>query len=123
MKVLTRIFLWLSLLYHALPSAMMVFLAWGPLYLAITEGREYNWPALIGNVISLLLGFIITLAIYRSITAKEKTLSRKKTITLAILLLAYVGLSITFALIWVSIIVAIGLGIILIYYPRLIKKF
>lgn len=101
----------------------MIFLAWGPVYLAITEGREYNWPALIGNVLSLLLGFIITLTLYRSIAAKEKTLSRKKTITLVLLLLAYIGLSIAFALVWVSIIVAIGLGLILISYPRLIKKF
>ncbi len=123
MKILLRVFLWVSMLYHALPATMMIFLAWGPLYLAVTEGQPYNWPALIGNVVSLLLGFIITLVLYRSIAAKEKTLSPKKTIIIAILLIAYVGLSIAFALVWVSIIVAIGLGIILIYYPRLIKKF
>lgn len=124
MKLLIRIFLWFSMIIHAGLVLGMLVLMWGPIYLAVTKGDNYNWFYLVGNICAGLSGFIVSLVIYKFINQDKKEMLPKNSIILWILLAIYLGLSTTFniQIAWLGIIFALGLGALLFFHPKLVKK-
>lgn len=125
MKIIIRIFLWLSMIFNGIISLGILIMFWGPLYLAIEKGERYNWFLLIGTFFAAFIGFIISLIIYKHLINQRPIILKRNKIILIILFIIYLGLSLTFnpEIIWLHIIFALGLGIVFVTYPKLIKKY
>lgn len=124
MKLLIRIFIWLSIIYHGGLLAFLLVLSWGPIYLAIVKGEKYDWPVLVGNIFVLIIGFIISLTLYRYFAVGRKEIIKRDNMILGLLLVIYfVLIFISSEIIpWVNVVFVVGLGILLIMYSKIARE-
>jgi hypothetical protein len=142
MKIVIKIFLWVSMILNGITSIGILLLFWGPLYLAVTRGEQYYWTGLIEVFLTAIIGFIISLIFYKHIIKYKPTISKKNSIIFLILIMAQIiifpiifrylsiilypqlkeGLSFDIILRWTNIF-PLGYLLILITYPKLIKKY
>jgi hypothetical protein len=89
MKIFIRISLWLALMYHGFLCIVPLVISWGPLYLMITERRQYDWSTFFSIILADLLNFIVALLLYRNFFIHKKPLSSQEFITCCVFLLAH----------------------------------
>lgn len=66
MKKLSKILLWILMLYYGGLFLVIILMSWGPIYLAITDGAnwKFDWSVLLLELLMRAMGFILSLIIY-----------------------------------------------------------
>ncbi len=125
MKKIINIFLWLSIIFHGVHTFIILVLSWGPIYLVIVKGQKYDLLSLMGVFLALLIGFIISIIIYRNFRDHSLVLNQNNIIFLITFLIVCFGLSTLFSLdiVWISRFFICGLVILLVFYPKIVKKY
>lgn len=85
MKIITKIFLWISMILHGAIFFIILFVLFEPLYLAITKGEEYVWTGIIGIFLIALIGIALTFILSKYI--KNHYIPTKKILLFYIFLL------------------------------------
>ena len=88
-KIFIRVVLWIALMYHGFLCIVPLLISWGPLYLMITERRQYDWSTFFSIILADLLNFIVSFLLYRNFFIHKKPLSSQEFITCCIFLLAH----------------------------------
>ena len=142
MKIIIKIFLWISMILNGITGIGILLMFWGPLYLAVTRGEQYYWTGLIEDFLTAIIGFIISLIFYKHIIKYKPNISKKNSMMLWVLIAIQViifpiifrclsiilypqlkeELSFDILLRWTNIF-PLGFLIILITYPKLINKY
>lgn len=86
MKIIIKIFLWISMIYNGGVNLFILLTFWGPLYLATTRGEHYYWTGLIEEFLIAIIGFIISLIFYKHIIKHKPNISKKNSMILWVLI-------------------------------------
>lgn len=143
MKTIIKIFIWISMIFNGAVSIFILLTFWGPLYLAIKRGEKYYWTGLIEMFLESLIIFVISFIIYKYITKTRSNIPKKNIVFFIILIVLVILLPVIF--LYLSNIIypprfhidfsfnmiifnynnifILGLLLILIFYPKLIKKY
>lgn len=130
------------MIYNGGVSLFILLTFLGPLYLAIERGGQYNWIGLTGMFFEALIGFMVSLILYRCVINRKLNISTKDTVILGIFIIIQIILTPIFNYLATIVyfpqsdasfsfdsvfnifnILPLGCLIILITHPGLIKKY
>ncbi len=129
MRKLSKILLWILMLYYGGLFLILVLLSWGPIYLAITDGVnwKFDWSVMLLELLIRALGFILSFIIYIYLVKINKNIDKKIISIFFISLLLYITLiiinPINLSVILINILpFSIIISIILSYKNQLFKQ-